>query len=456
VITLARSSVEPFLASTPRRELRETAWLAWTARGETTNWPIIAETLALRGEQARLLGFASYADYRLADQMAKTPAAVRDLLMRIWEPARARALEEEASLAALARADGIERLEPWDWRYYAERLRRERHALSDAEIKPYLPLDRVIAAAFDVARRLFGLTFREVEGLPLPHPDARAWEVRRNGTVLGLFIGDYFARPSKRSGAWASGLNPQQRLWSPERPVIQNTLNLAKGEPTLLSFDDARTLFHEFGHALHGLLSDVTYPSISGTRVARDFVELPSQLYEHWLSVPDVLAEHARHHSTGEPMPAEIIERLRAAETFNQGFQTVEYLASAIVDMEMHAPEAEGRDPKAIEAETLARIGMPHAIAMRHRSPHFLHVFAGAGYAAGYYSYIWSEVMDADAFAAFEEAGDPFDPALAARLAETVLSAGGRAEPEECYVAFRGRMPGIEPLLAGRGLAPAA
>jgi len=274
--------------------------------------------------------------------------------------------------------------------------------------------------------------------------------------TIGVFVGDYHARASKRSGAWASSLAAQQRLWAPGLPVIQNTLNLAKGSPTLLSYDDARTLFHEFGHALHGLLSDVTYPSISGTRVARDFVELPSQLFEHWLGVPEILTRYARHYRTGDPMPAELIERLRASETFNQGFQTVEYLGSAIVDLEMHALEdVAGLDARAFEAEVLARIGMPRAISMRHRSPHFLHIFAG-GYAAGYYSYMWSEVMDADAFAAFEETGDPFDAETARRLEACVLSAGSKVEPQIAYEGFRGSMPGPEAMLKGRGLADAA
>jgi peptidyl-dipeptidase Dcp len=321
-----------------------------------------------------------------------------------------------------------------------------------------LALDAMIQAAFGVANRLFGLSFREVDNLALHHPDARAWEaLGPDGGHLGLFIGDYFARPTKRSGAWMSGYRSQQKLWQPGRPIIMNTLNIAPGgdgEPALLTWDDARTVFHEFGHALHGLMSDVTYPFISGTSVARDFVELPSQLFEHWLSVPEVLAEHARHYRTGAPMPAEMIARLKAAENFNMGFSTVEYTASALVDLEMHVLEdAEGFDGKSFEAKVLGGIGMPDAIAMRHRTPHFQHVFSSDGYSAGYYSYMWSEVMDADAFKAFEEAGDVFDPGTARRLARSVYSAGGRQEPEDAYVAFRGKLPGVEALLEGRGLA---
>ena len=303
VITLSRSSVEPFLTFSTRRDLREKAHRAWAGRGEGSNWPLIAETVKLRHERARLLGYKSFAEYKLDDQMAKTPARVRELLMAVWEPAKARAGEEAAALQALAAEEGANiELAPWDWRHYAEKVRKRDHDLDEAEIKPYLKLENMIEAAFDVAGRLFGLSFKPVE-VPLPHPDARAWEVLRGETHVGIFVGDYFARASKRSGAWMSGLRSQQALWAPERPVITNTCNFAKADPALLSWDDARTLFHEFGHALHGLLSDVTYPFISGTSVARDFVELPSQLYEHWLSVPEILATHARHHETGEPLP---------------------------------------------------------------------------------------------------------------------------------------------------------
>jgi peptidyl-dipeptidase Dcp len=458
VITLSRSSVEPFLAFCERRDLREAAWRAWTARGEAENWPRIEETLRLRAEKAALLGHGSFAEFKLETEMAKTPAAVRELMMRVWEPARARAGAERDALQALAAEEGANiTLEPWDWRFYAEKLRKRLHDLDEAETKPYLALDNVIAAAFDVAERLFGLEFRKVEGLALPHADARAWEVTRNGRHIGLFVGDYFARPTKRSGAWASPLRVQQKLRAPKRPIILNTANFAKGDPTLLSFDDARTLFHEFGHALHGLLSDVRYPSISGTAVARDFVELPSQLFEHWLAVPEILQRHARHYRTGEPMPIALVEKIRAAETFNQGFQTVEYLGSAFVDLAMHEMAPDGMlDGRTVETRVLEEIGMPREIPMRHRSPHFLHVFAGDGYSAGYYSYMWSEVMDADAFRAFEEAGDVFSGEVAARLERHVLGAGGRQEPEDAYIAFRGRLPGVQPLLEGRGLADAS
>ncbi|MFN3616048.1 MAG: M3 family metallopeptidase, partial [Rubrimonas sp.] len=388
-ITLSRSLIEPFLTFSERRDLRERAWRAWVARGEmnpdTDNRAIAAEMLALRAERARLLGYPDFAAFKLDTEMAGDPQAVRDLLMRVWEPARARAADEAARLEALIAEEGRNHgLEAWDWRHYAEKLRARDFAFSEGELKPYLRLDAMIEAAFDVARRLFGLDFRPMPDAPAYHPDVRAWEVVRGADHVGVFYGDYFNRPSKRSGAWCSSFRSQHRLDGGESPVVVNVMNFARagaGE-TLLTWDDARTLFHEFGHALHALMSDVTYPSISGTAVARDFVELPSQLYEHWLGTPEVLAAHARD-AQGRPMPAELIAKLRAAETFNQGHATVEYVGSALVDLDLHqAPE--GADPMAVEAATLARIGMPAAVGMRHRTPHFQHVFAGDGYSAGY------------------------------------------------------------------------
>jgi len=454
-ITLSRSSIEPFLTFSTRRDLREKAFRAWADRGEATNWDLIGETVRLRAERAHLLGAETFAAFKLEDQMAKTPGAVRELLTAVWEPARARAMEEADALQALAAEDGANiELAPWDWRHYAEKLRRREHDLDEAEIKPYLKLENVIAAAFDVAGRLFDLSFTPID-IALPHADAMAWRVTRGAQEIGVFIGDYFARPSKRSGAWMSALRTQQKLWRPGRPVVTNTCNFARAEPTLLGWDDAETVFHEFGHALHGLLSDVTYPFVSGTSVARDFVELPSQLFEHWLAVPEIIEGHARHFETGAPMPRALIDRLIAARNFGQGFRTVEYTASALVDLEMHVlADAQDFDGPAFERDVLARIGMPPAIIMRHRSPHFLHVFAGDGYSAGYYSYMWSEVMDADAYLAFEEAGDVFDPATARRLHDRIYSAGGRERPEAAYEAFRGRLPGVEALLEGRGLLP--
>lgn len=462
VVTLSRSLIVPFLQFSPRRDLRETAYAAWAARGanggETDNRAIAAEILSLREERARLLGYDSFAAYKLETEMAKTPDAVRDLLMRVWDPARTAAEADAAVLEEMMHADGVNgELEPWDWRYYSEKRRKAEHDLDEAELKPYLQLDRMIEAAFACATRLFGLKFRPLD-IALYHPDCRAWEVTRNGTHMAVFIGDYFARGSKRSGAWCSAMRSQKKLGGDTRPIVVNVCNFAKpaeGEPALLSWDDARTLFHEFGHALHQMLSDVTYESISGTSVARDFVELPSQLYEHWLEVPEVLAEFATHAETGDAMPAALRDRLLAAATYDTGFQTVEYVASALVDLAFHEGAAPA-DPMARQAEVLAQIGIPHAIRMRHATPHFAHVFAGDGYSSGYYSYMWSEVMDADAFAAFEEAGDAFDAGLAKKLETHILSAGGSEEGDALYTAFRGRMPGVEALLKGRGLLDAA
>ncbi|RKF14098.1 M3 family peptidase [Roseovarius spongiae] len=455
-ITLSRSLIVPFLQFSPRRDLRERAFAAWAARGagggDTDNRAIAAETLKLRHERAQLLGYDSFASFKLETEMAGTPEAVRDLLMRVWTPARARAEADAQILTRMMRADGVNgALEPWDWRYYAEKRRQAEHDFDEGAVKPYLQLDRMIEAAFACAQRLFGLEFRALDA-PLYHPDCRAWEVTRGGEHVAVFIGDYFARPSKRSGAWCSAMRGQAKFPRVQGPVVINVCNFARGEPALLSYDDARTLFHEFGHALHQMLSDVTYESVSGTSVARDFVELPSQLFEHWLEVPEVLAEFARHAETGAPMPRALLDKVLGAATYDMGFQTVEYIASALVDLDFHdgAPPA---DPMARQAEVLAELGMPHAIAMRHATPHFAHVFSGDGYSSGYYSYMWSEVMDADAFASFEEAGGAFDPERAAALERHILSRGGSEEAEALYRAFRGRMPGPEALLEGRGLA---
>ena len=455
VVTLSRSLIVPFLQFSPNRGLRQKAYEAWVARGANgnanDNRAIAAEILALREERAKLLGYQSFADFKLEPEMAKTPDAVRGLLMRVWEPARKKALSDAAILEKMLHADGISGpLEPWDWRYYSEKRRKAEHDLDEAALKPYLSLNAMLSAQFDCANRLFGLEFREIDG-PFYHPDVRGWEVTRNGAHVAVFLGDYFARGSKRSGAWCSAMRSQKKLGADTRPIVVNVCNFAKGDPALLSYDDARTLFHEFGHALHQMLSNVTYGFISGTSVARDFVELPSQLYEHWLEVPEVLEKHARHWQTGEPMPPDLLQRLLAAGTYDQGFATVEFVASALVDLAFHEGQAPA-DPMQKQAEVLESIGMPRAIRMRHATPHFAHVFSGDGYSSGYYSYMWSEVMDADAFAAFEETGDPFDPETARRLETFILSSGGSQPAEELYTQFRGRMPGVEPLLKGRGL----
>jgi peptidyl-dipeptidase Dcp len=462
VITLSRSLIEPFLTFSIRRDLREQAWKAWVARGgnagATDNRQAITNLVKLRIEVANLLGHRTYADFSLDESMAKTPARVRELLDRVWTPGVKRARDELAKLQAMAARQGDNiKIEPWDWRYYAEKVRAAEFDLDEAEIKLYLPLDRMIEAAFYTATQLFGVTFKERSDVPVYHPDVRAFEVTdRQGRHVGLFYGDYYARASKRSGAWMSAFRRQDKLDGGMRPIIVNVMNFAKpgaGEPTLLSFDDARTLFHEFGHGLHGLLSDVTYPSLACTNVVRDFVELPSQLFEHWLSTPEIMTRFARHAKTGAPMPQALMDKLKAARTFNQGFETVAFLGSAIVDMDFHTLEkADNLDPMALEAATLARIGMPKEVGMRHRSTHFSHIFAG-GYSAGYYSYLWSEVLDADAFAAFEETGNVFDPATADKLKRFVYAAGGTRKEDEAYTLFRGKMPTVEGLLKKRGLA---
>jgi peptidyl-dipeptidase Dcp len=463
VITLARSDYETFMQFSTCRDLRETLFRAWTMRGASgglsDNGAIMSEIVALRDERAKLLGYQTFADYKLDDTMAKTPAHVRDLLDNVWNPARARANDERGLLQTKANEEGANfDIAAHDWRFYSEKVRKETHDFDEAELKPYLQLDNMIAAAFYTATQLFGLQFSEVHDLPLYHPDVRAFEVRdRNGKHVALFLGDYFARPSKRGGAWMSSFREQQKLEGDIRPIVVNVMNFAKppeGRPALLSLDGARTLFHEFGHGLHGMLSDVTYPLISGTSVAGDFVELPSQLYEHWLLRPEILSKFAVHAETGEPMPAAFIGRVLGSRNFNQGFATVEYCSSAFVDLDLHLVSRPGSlDVVDFERATLSRINMPEAITMRHRTPHFSHIFAGDGYAAGYYSYLWSEVLDADAFAAFEETGNVFDPELAQRLYAHIYSAGGRQDPTEAYTAFRGRMPTIEPLLTKRGLA---
>ncbi len=460
-ITLARSSCESFLQFSSRRDLREKIFQAWIKRGEnggaTDNRATIAEMVALRAERAKLLGFKTFADYRLDDQMAKTPQAARKLLDEVWGRARAKAaVERDALQAMIAQEGGNFALAPHDWRYYTEKLRKAKFDLDEAEIKPYFQLDKMIEAAFETARRLFGLTFTPVS-VPLYHPDARAFEVTdAQGHHVGLFIGDYFARGSKHSGAWMTSLRDQEKLSGDVRPIILNVCNFSKpaaGEKALLSFDDARTLFHEFGHALHGLLSNVTYPLLAGTSVSSDFVELPSQLYEHWLEVPAILQKYARHARTGEPMPQALLDRLLATRTFNQGFATVEYTACALVDLDIHAlPDAAKLDVSQFERDDLERIAMPAEIVMRHRLPHFQHLFSGGGYAAAYYSYMWSEVLDADAFEAFAETGNAFDPATAQRLRDYIYSAGNLRDPAEAYKAFRGRLPAVDALLKKRGL----
>lgn len=465
-VTLSRSIIEPFLTFSDRRDLREQAFTAWTARGEnpgpTDNREIIAGTVALRAEKAALLGYPHYAALKLDNTMAKSADRVNALLMQVWEKARARALEEEADLAQVIAGEGKNHsVQPWDWRHYAEKLRASTYNFSEGELKPYLQLEKIIEACFAVAEKLFNIKAIRRADVAGYHPDVRVYEIHdRDDNLIALFMGDYFARPSKRSGAWMSAFQSQHKLplkngARGEIPIVYNVCNFAKpaeGKPALLSIDDARTLFHEFGHGLHGMLSNVTYPSVAGTGVSRDFVELPSQLYEHWLTVPDILKEFALHYETGAPMPEELLEKVLAARTFNAGFNTVEFTSSALVDMAFHT-RPPGGDPMALTAEVLAEIGMPHSIVMRHRTPHFSHVFSGDGYSAGYYSYMWSEVLDADAFEAFMETGNAFNAETANRLKENIYSVGGSIDPEEAYKAFRGKLPSPEAMLKKKGLA---
>jgi peptidyl-dipeptidase Dcp len=458
VVTLARSSAEPFLTFSSRRDLRRTLWEAWTARGAhqgaNDNAPLVHEIVALRAEQAQLLGYDNFAAYRLDDSMAETADAVENLLLQVWGPAKVKASAERTKLESVARREGLnEPIEPWDWRYYAEKVRQAEYDLDEAEVKPYFVLDHMVQAAFDTARRLFGVTFTERSDVPVYHPDVRVWEVRDSaGDHVGVFLHDNFARPGKRSGAWSSRYRDQETLDGAVAPIVVNNNNFAKGAPTLLSFDDAETLFHEFGHGLHSLLSRVRYRSQSGTAVRRDFVEFPSQIFEHWMSAPETLRRYARHYQTGESIPEELLRQLLAARTFNEGFATVEYTSSALLDLELHCdPSPQRLELARFEREFLDRIGMPREVGLRHRLAHFQHLFAGGGYAAGYYAYLWAEVLDADGFAAFTEAGNVFDPELAARLKD-IYSAGDTHDPMELYRAFRGRDPDIAALLEQRGL----
>ena len=470
VITLSRSLIVPFLTFSERRDLREQALTAWTSRGEhagaSDNRAIAVEILKLRKEQAALHGYASFADYALVDRMAGKPAAVQDLLGKVWQPAKRRANTELDAIKAMALSTGnTHTIEKWDWRYFAEKVRQTRYQLDDAETKPYFELNAMIGAMFDCAGKLFGLTFEEKKGVPMYHPDVRTFEVRNaSGALSGIFLSDNFARASKSGGAWMSAYRLQSRIGETGDtdiiPIIANHNNFAKapaGEPTLLSLDDVRTLFHEFGHGLHGLLSNVTYERLSGTNVLQDYVELPSQLYEHWALEPIVLEKHARHYKTGEAMPQSLRERIGAARLFNKGFETVQYTSSALVDMAAHAlTDYDGFNLVAFEKAELARLGMPSAIPMMHRLTHFRHLFAGDSYAAGYYVYMWAEVLDADAFDAFVEVGDPFDAATAERLHRYVYSAGNTIEPRDAYAAFRGRAASVEPMLKKKGLLEAA
>jgi peptidyl-dipeptidase Dcp len=460
-----RSTVEPFLTYANRRDLRERVWRMFVDRGDgggaNDNNATVTRILALRARRARLLGFPTHAHWRLEDSMAKSPDRAVDLMEAVWKPAVARVREEVADMQAIACAEqaGIT-ISAWDYRYYAEKVRKAKYDLDEAEITPYLQLENLREGMFFVAERLFGLRFVAVAAgtVPVYHPDVRVWEVQdAAGMTVGLWYFDPFARAGKRSGAWMSDERAQERFDGRVLPIVSNNCNFVKppaGEPALLSWDDATTLFHEFGHALHGLCSDVEYPSLAGTRVARDYVEFPSQILEHWLATPEVLDRFAVHCETGRPIPPELVAKIQRAATFNEGFRTVEFLASAIVDMKLHLAGETPIDPERFEPQTLETLGMPAEIVMRHRTPHFNHIFADDGYSAGYYSYLWADTLTADAWEAFTEAGGPWDQAVADRLRRHVFSAGNTVDPEEGYRAFRGRDPRIDGLMRKRGFAP--
>ncbi|MFC3094032.1 M3 family peptidase [Alteromonas sediminis] len=461
VITLQRSSVEPFLQFSERRDLREKAFKGWAMRGdndnEFDNKAVISEIVNLRIERAQLLGYKHHSDYVLSNTMAKTPEAAMDLLLKVWEPAVEKANQERTWIKEVMAEEGVEHeLEPWDWRFYAEKVRKAKFNLDQSEVTQYFELENMIKAQFYVAERLFGLTFEERKDIPVYNPVVRVWEVKDvTGNSVGLFFGDYYARDTKRTGAWMSSFRTQQKLAGDVKPLIINNMNLNKpadGQPTLMTYSDATTLFHEFGHALHGLLSNVTYPTLAGTSVPRDWVEFPAQLYEHFIAQPYILEKFARHYQTNEPMPAELLQRIKDASTFNQGFATIEFTASALVDMAYHKlTEQQDINVRAFEEEILNGYGKPKEIIMRHRSTHFGHIFAG-GYHSAYYAYMWSEILDADGFDAFVEAGDIFDEATAKKLYDFIYSRGDTLDYLEAYTGFRGREPNTDALLRNRGL----
>lgn len=457
-IVNTRSAVDPVLTFATDRALREQVWRAFTKRGDNGDIndtkATIARIVRLRANRAHLLGFKTHADWRMQDTMAKTPAAAMDLMMRVWPAAKARVAEEVRDMQAIADREGAKiTIEPWDYRFYQEKVRKSRYDLDQAELKPYFELNNIIQGSLYAANRLYGLEFKEITGtVPVFEPNMRVWHVTRNGKEVGLFYRDDFARTGKRSGAWANTYRGQRNLPPVQNVLSSNNNNFAKGamgEPVLISLDDAETLLHEFGHAIHAMLQNVTYPGLAGT--PRDFVEYPSQVNEHWLLTRDVLDKYARHYKTGQPMPQALLDKIKASETFNQGFATTEYLSSAIVDMKLHTVPDGIVDPAAFEATTLREIGMPKELVMRHRLPQFNHLFSSDSYSAGYYSYLWSETMDADTFAAFEEAGSPWDKATADRFARILLSTGNETDRAEAYRAFRGRDPDVNALLKQRG-----
>ncbi|WP_245767587.1 M3 family metallopeptidase [Stigmatella erecta] len=456
-----RSAMEPFLTYSTRRDLREKVWRNYVNRGDNgdsrDNNALITEILQLRAERAKLLGYPTHAHWRLENAMAKTPERATALMEAVWPAAVARVREEVADMQAIANKEGTKlKIAPWDYRFYAEKVRKAKYDLDENEVKPYLQLEKLREGMFWVAGELFGFTFSPVSDVPVYHPDVRVWEVKdkASGKHVGLWYFDPYARAGKRSGAWMNAYRNQERFKGDITTIVSNNSNFLKGnpgEPVLISWEDASTLFHEFGHALHGLSSNVTYPSLSGTSVARDYVEFPSQLLEHWLSTPEVLNRYALHYQTGKPIPPALVAKIDKASTFNQGFATVEYLSSALVDMKLHTAGDQKIDPDAFERDTLKKLGMPEEIVMRHRTPQFGHIFSGDGYSAGYYSYLWSDTLTADAYEAFTQGKGPYDPEVAGRLRKNVFSAGNTVDPAEAYRAFRGKDAGIDALMRKRG-----
>jgi peptidyl-dipeptidase Dcp len=459
-IANTRSAVDPFLTYSENRAAREKVWRAFVNRGDnggaTDNNAIIAETLKLRAERSKLFGYPTYAHWSIEPQMAKTPEAAMDLMMRVWPKAVARVKEEVADMQAVADAEGANiKIEPWDYRFYAEKVRKAKYDLDFNEVKPYLQMEKLREGMFWVSGELFGLKFEQVSDVPVFHPDVRVWKVTdAAGEYAGLWYFDPYARAGKNSGAWMTNYRSQETLSGDIQPIVSNNCNYIPGKPgdaVLISWDDAETLFHEFGHALHGLLSNVKYPSQSGTSVPRDYVEFPSQVLERWLSTPEVMGKFLVHHETGEPLPQDLADKIKRAKTFNQGFTTVEFLGSALVDMKLHLAGDADIDADKFERETLSQLGMPSEIVMRHRTPQFGHIFAGEGYAAGYYSYLWADAITADAAEAFVEAGGLYDKETAKRFHDYIMSVGGSIDPAEGFRKFRGRDVDTTALLRDRG-----
>lgn len=461
-VTNTRSSMDPFLTFADDRALRETVWRTYYSRGdngdEWDNNALITQILQLRYQRAQLLGFRDHTDYQLQGRMAKSPGQAIELMQQVWPHAVKKFQAEVAEMQAVADATGDDiTIEPWDVRYYAEKVRKDKYDLDTTVLQAYLQLDKLREGMFWAAQELYGWTFEPISDVPVPHEDVRVWEVlNEDGSLRGLWYFDPYARQGKRSGAWMNAYRVQQRLEGDIVPIVSNNSNFVKGapgEPVLISWDDALTLFHEFGHAIHGLASNVTYPGLAGTNVARDYVEFPSQLNEHWLPTPELLSQFALHHETGEPLPSELLDRLDAAANATSGFGTTEYLASALIDMELHQAGQGPINPDTFEREKLAELGLPKEIVMRHRTPQFAHVFSGDGYSAGYYSYLWSETLTADVAEAFVEAGSFYDEETASRLYDTILSVGNTVDPADAFRAFRGRDPEVDALLRDRGFA---